>query len=169
MRATRELQILLILGTMSLSLVGCGERLPPGMPRPVPCKIFVTQGGKPLESAVVRLAPIDGNTWDAVGRTDTSGKATVYTMDRYKGAVPGKYKVVVRKTEQNDPGKVLSSEEFQRLQALGRDMSVASFNLVEPQFGDLEQTSLEIEVAKGTPDHTLDVGKAVRIKITMQD
>jgi len=89
-------------------------------------------------------------------------------MDRYKGAVPGKYKVVVRKTENVDPG-VLSSEEFQRLQALGRDMSVASFNLVEAQFGDLEQTSLEIEVAKGTPDHTLDVGKAVRIRITMQD
>jgi len=153
---------------MSLFLVGCGERLPPGMPRPVPCRIVVIQEDKLLEDAVVRLAPIDGNTWDAVGRTDTSGKATVYTMDRYKGAVPGKYKVVVRKTENTDPG-VLSSEEFQRLQALGRDMSVASFNLVEAQFGDLEQTSLEIEVAKGTPDHTLDVGKAVRIRITMQD
>ena len=165
MRTARNLQILLILTTMVPFFAGCGEKLPSGMPRPVPCEIVVIQEGEPLEGAVVRLVPVDGTPWDAVGRTDASGRTSTYALDRYKGAVPGKYKVVVSKTEQGGQTEPLSSEEYQRLQMQGQDMSVLSFNLVAEQYGEVEQTPLEIEVAKGTPTHTLDVGKAVRIVI----
>ena len=166
MKTTRDLQILLILIAMVLPIAGCGgEKLPPGMPTPVPCEIVVMQEGQPLEGAMVRLLPADGGSWDAIGRTDASGKAVVYVMDKYKGAIPGKYKVIVNKIEQDDPGPVLSTEEYQALVAQGRNTSVASFYLVEEQYRNSSKTTLEIEVVKGTPVYTVDIGKAVRIKI----
>ena len=157
---TDTLQTLLMLTAVALPLIGCGgEKLPPGMPPPVPCEIVVTQEGQPLAGAVVRLQPIDNSDWSAVGRTDESGKLTVYTADRFKGAVPGKYKVIVSKTE-TEKGKAVSSAE-----AEGRDTSPASYYLVGEQYQSASKTPLEIEVSKGTPTHTVDVGKAVRIKI----
>ena len=163
MHTIRNLQIFLVWGTVVLLLTGCGEKLPPGMPSPVPCEVIVTQEGKPLEGAVVRLHSLDdsNSAWTAVGRTDTSGKVTIYTLDQYKGAVPGKYKVIVSKTETEEPtGPAVSSEE-----ALRRDTSLASFYLVEEKYGMASTTTLEIEAVKGTSTHTVDVGKAVRIKI----
>ena len=156
----RNLFLILVSTAVILPLTGCGEKFPDGMPPPVPCEIIVMQDGNPLEGAVVRLQPIGDSSWDAVGRTDASGKAVVYTMDQYKGAVAGKYKVIVSKTETEESKGVVSSEE-----ALGRDTSLASFYLVEEQFGMASTTTLEIEAVKGTPTHTVDVGKAVRIKI----
>jgi len=133
----------------TVALTGCGEKLPPGMPPLVPCEIIVMQEDKPLEGAVVRLQPTDNSSsWTAMGRTDSSGKMTVYTMDKYKGAVPGKYKVIVAKTE---------SEA-----AAGQPVS--SFYVVDQQYGSASTTPIEIDVAKGTATHTVDVGTAVRIK-----
>lgn len=157
---TRTLQTLFILTAVALTLIGCGGvKLPPGMPPPVPCEIVVTQEGQPLEGAVVRLQPVDNSDWSAVGRTDESGKLTIYTADKFKGAVPGKYKVIVSKIE-TEKGKGVSSAD-----AEGRDTSSASYHLVDGQYRSASKTPLEIEVAKGTPTHTVDVGKAVRNKV----
>ena len=162
MTTIRNLQILFVLIALVL-LAGCGgQKLPDGMPQPVTCEITVTQDGKPLEGAVVRLHSEENHSWTAVGRTEASGKAVIYTLDQYKGAVPGKYKVIVSKTE-TETGVGVSSEEAQ-----GRDTSLASFALVEDVYGMASTTTLAIEVAKGTPAHTVDVGKAVRIKIDNQ-
>jgi len=160
MKTIHHLSALFILTALLLPFTGCGEQYPDGMPPPVPCEIIVLQEGSPLGGAVVRLHPMDDNTWNAVGRTDTSGKAILYTDDRFRGTVPGKYKVIVSKTETEEPGQVLSSEEAQ-----GRDTSLASFYLVEEQYGMASTTPLEIEVVRGTPTHTVDVGEAVRVKI----
>ena len=117
---------------------------------------------------MVRLLSMDGNTWNTLGVTDTSGKATVYTLDRHKGAVPGKYKVIVSK-EEYDSGDPLPPEYRQGQpvppEVLRGLRPVASYNLVEAQYGSETTTPLEIEVSKGTRTHTVDVGKAVRIKI----
>jgi len=163
MKITCHLPIFLVLTAVALPLTGCGgKQLPPGMPPPVPCEIIVIQEDKPLEGAVVRLHPVDdsNSSWTAMGRTDASGKAVIYTLDQYKGAVPGKYKVIVSKTETEDPGPPVPSAEAQ-----GRGRPLGSFYLVEEQYGTASTTTLEIEVAKGTPTHTVDVGKAVRIRI----
>lgn len=143
MKTVRDLPMFLVLTIMVLLLTGCGKKLPPGMPSPVPCEIIVMQEDKPLEDAVVRLQPTDNSSWTAAGRTDSSGKAIVYTMDQYKGAIPGKYKVSVSKT-------VMEAAD--------------GFYLVDRQYGSASTTPLEIDVAKGTAAYTVDVGKAVRIK-----
>jgi hypothetical protein len=171
MRTIRVVQILFLLSAIVLPFAGCGgEKLPAGMPPPVPCEIVVTQDGQPLEGAIVRLVPTDGSEWNSLGRTDASGKMTAYTLDRYKGAVPGKYKVAVSKTEQDAPsGPELSFEERQKMILQGQTPPEApmpaSYNLVEVQYADVTTTPLEIEVKKGSPSHKVDVGKAVRVKI----
>jgi hypothetical protein len=157
----RNLLALFVLTAVVLPLSGCGgEQLPPGMPPPVPTEIIVMQGGSPLSGAVVRLHPVDGSPWTAGGRTDASGTAVVITADRFRGAVPGKYKITVSKTESPQPGAPLPSGETD-----GVATSPASYNLVEAQFGLVSTTTLEIEVSRGTPTHTVDVGTAVRIRI----
>ena len=161
MITTRNLLILCVLTAIVLPVAGCGgEKLPPGMPTPVPCEIIVMQEGKPLEGAVVRLHSENTDQWTAVGRTDATGKAAIYTADRYKGAIPGKYKVIVSKTEMDKPSAARPSEETQ-----GDSASLASYQLVEAQFGMASSTTLEVDVVKGTPTYTVDAGKAVRIKI----
>jgi len=144
MKTFRALPTFLVLTAMVVPLIGCGEKLPPGMPSPVPCEITVTQEDQPLAGAVVKLQPTDNSSWTAMGRTDASGKVIIYTKDEYKGAVPGKYKVIVTKAE------------------IGTD---ASFYLVDQQYGSASTTPLEIDVVKGKATYTVDVGKAVRIKV----
>ena len=157
---TRNLSILLVLTVMALPLAGCGgEQLPPGMPPPVPTDIIVTQEGQPLAGAVVRLVPADDdNPWDAIGRTDATGRAVVHTMDRFRGAVPGNYKVVISRTEQEqvDPAEVVGGGE-------GRPLG--THNLVEERFLSAATTPLEITAVRGTPTHTVDAGAVVRIRI----
>jgi len=131
------------------------------MPPPVPTEITVMQGGNPLGGAVVRLQPVDDSPWTAMGRTDASGRAIVYTMDRFRGAVPGRHKVTVSKTEMDAPPPPRPSGETEGL-ALP---SPASFNLVDAQFMSAATTTLEIEAVRGTPTHTVDVGQAVRVRI----
>ena len=162
MNTIRNLLTLCVVTVMALPLTGCGEKLPDGMPTPVPCEIVVMQESTPLVGAVVRLHSESDSRWTAMGRTDESGKAVIYTLDRYKGAVPGKYKVLVTKTETDKPAETGSSQSSEGTQAT---TTLASYNVVEERFGAAATTTLEIEVAKGTPSHTLDVGRAVRLKI----
>jgi hypothetical protein len=150
-----------LLGVIAMLIAGCGEKLPDGMPKPVPCEIIVTQEGAPLEGALVSLQPSDEGKWSAVGKTDATGKAIVFTMDRYRGAVPGQYKVLVTKTETEQSRGPVSSDDV----AAGRSTSLASFDLVEEQYGNPITTPLEIEVAKGTVTYPVDAGKAVRNKL----
>ena len=165
MKTTRNLLTLFVVTALVLPLAGCGgEILPDGMAPPVPTEIVVMQDGRPLEGAGVVLQPVDNSPWTAVGLTDAAGRAIVYTMDRHRGAVPGQYKVLVRKTEQED-APILSSEEANRLAAEGRLSAPSSFNLVDTQFGAASTTPLEIEAVRGTSTHTVDVGAAVRIRI----
>jgi hypothetical protein len=160
MKMTCNSKIVLLLGVTTMLIAGCGEKLPDGMPKPVPCEIIVTQDGTPLEGALVSLQPSGDGKWSSVGKTNATGKAAVFTLDRYKGAVPGKYKVVVSKTETESRGPVSSDDV-----AAGRSTSLASFDLVEEKYGNPITTPLEIEVVKGTVGYPVDAGKAVRNKL----
>lgn len=160
MKLTYDLKFVFVLCSMMLFVAGCGEKLPAGMPKPVPCEVIVTQEDKPLENALVSLQPSDGKQWSAVGNTDATGKAIVFTTDRYKGAVPGKYKVLVSKTETEQSKGPVSSDE-----AAGRNTSLGGYYLVEEKYGNPITTPIEIEVVKGTTEYPVDAGKAIRIKM----
>ena len=146
---------------LALFLIGCaGQKYPDGMPKLVPCEITLQQEGQPFADAVVTLIPADvENKWSASGRTDTSGKAIIYTWGKYEGAAEGTYKVVLNKTESVGAPPSASSEEE------ARRPPDKFFDLVEEIYGDKEKTPLEIELKKGTKSFSLDAGKAVRTPI----
>lgn len=148
------------LALTTLVLLGCtGQKRPEGMPALVPCSIKVTQEGTSLADATVSITPIGGDAkWTADGRTDSSGLAKMYTWSLHEGVVPGKFKVVVGKVETETLPPQSSDDPTP-------SKTPDSFNLVEEQYGELGTTTLEIEVAKGTKEYTVDVGKAVRNKI----
>jgi hypothetical protein len=61
----------------------------------------VKHNGNPVEGAVVSFVPTQSteDTSTAVGTTDASGKYVLTTRASGDGAIPGEYKVSIRKTE----------------------------------------------------------------------
>ena len=88
-----------------LCLAGCGESAGPvDRERTVPVTGTVTYNGTPVADASVSLVPETpvgeaASKKGAFGKTDASGKFTLTTFEPGDGAVPGNYKVTVRKYE----------------------------------------------------------------------
>jgi len=163
---------LFVLIVFSFTWTGCnsGPALPPDLPKLSPCVITVTQDGAPLDGAMVSLLSMDGNQqWFPGGRTDASGKVELFTNGRYKGVPHGKYKIVITKTETDPstlgpaPDKDASGYDAWLRQSAAEVLQ--SYSSVEKQYAKAETTPLEIDMAGGKVDKTVDVGKKVRDKI----
>ena len=127
-----------------LLLTGCQkENRPEGMPKLTPVVLTFQQSGAPLSGAVVSLVPIDSanSRWNAGGTTDPQGKLKVKTLAQYDGAVPGKYKITVIKTER---------------ELLPEGMTMAERMKYKPKppvehahkkYADKKSTPLEVEVS----------------------
>jgi len=163
------LSILLLLATVLMT--GCGEKLPPGMPKLYPVIVTVTQEGTPLAGAIVQLIPEDPAhaAWGPGGMTDASGVAVLRTNGPYKGAPLGKYKVVVTKSEIESPpsppprGPGVTREDVGRYQALLNRLK--AYNYVETQYGSATDTPLEVEITAKVKNYTFDAGKPIKVAI----
>ena len=84
------------------TVVGCGKRRPSDFPAVYPCKITVTDAGKPIKDARVVLTPLNGyGNLIVTGTTDSSGTAPIVTaMHTYfeYGVPEGEYEVEISKT-----------------------------------------------------------------------
>ena len=90
---------------LALALTGCGGK------RPVPVQGVLTLEGTPVTDATVVYMP-DGPEGGrpATGFTAPDGKFELTTYKLHDGALPGKYRVLVRKTEAaKDPGAAARS------------------------------------------------------------
>jgi hypothetical protein len=67
-------------------------------PRRVPVSGMVVHRGQPVAEATVIFEPV-GSTPAATGKTDAAGRFQLTTFDASDGAVPGDYKVAVRKVQ----------------------------------------------------------------------
>lgn len=85
------------LAGVCLILAGCSSDVP-GRPKPVPVDGKLLWEGKPVEGATVVFMPED-HGFAAAGRTDSEGRFRVQTFNKDDGAVPGKFKIAVRKFE----------------------------------------------------------------------
>ena len=141
------------------------------MPPLHPCHVTITQEGKPLEGANVRLhASGAGTKWHSSGMTNASGAADLVTQGQFRGVPEGTYKITVQKEE------VVSLATPEQLAALekakaenpkwydGPKIKQEFWQLVEKDYTLVESTTLEITVSKGQNNVSLDVGKAVRVK-----
>jgi hypothetical protein len=82
-------------------LAGCGggeDKWTQERPKPVPAGGTVLYKNEPVEGATVTFVPT-GTAQAAIGQTDASGKFQLQTYQPGDGAVPGDYKVTVRKVE----------------------------------------------------------------------
>jgi hypothetical protein len=79
-----------------LVLTGCGKK--DTRPRRVQVTGAVLHMGQPVDHATVIFEPA-GSTPAATGLTDASGQFKLTTYDADDGAVPGEYKVAIRKVE----------------------------------------------------------------------
>ena len=82
---------------------GCGgKKSVPGRPDTVPVKVVVTYKGQPVADANVQFLPAAAGDATsgvaATGITDAQGTARLTTFDQNDGAVPGAYRVCIRKS-----------------------------------------------------------------------
>jgi len=144
-------RLLLISLLLLVTCAGCfgGPQKPAGLPELHPLTLTLTQDGQPLADAIVSLKSLDNaNIWAVGGTSDTQGAVKVMTAGDFPGAPAGQYKVTVIKTETEVNGKIKT------------DYSVIDQKLISST-----TTLLEVDVTPGKNTATLDVGKAVRIKV----
>ena len=159
-------------------VVGCGDSSrPDGMPALYPVTITLTQEKVPLEGASVNLVSADAsNPWSAGGRTDAKGVAIIYARPDFKGAVAGKYKLVITKKEietragagaARNPNVPTHAEDGSPIAWTGNEgpRIMEEWTLIDPKYTKLETTPLEIEVTPQGCTESFDLGKAVREKL----
>ncbi len=134
------------------------------MPELVPLTLTITQEGKPLAGAFVTLYPDDGSQWSAGGESNESGEVALFTRSQFRGVAPGKFNVTVAKMEQTestfqgDPEK--DPEGYNRAESRRIMYSLVDPNLLQPS-----TTTLTVTVEPEKLSETLDIGKAVRVKM----
>ena len=92
-----------------LFLVGCGGADMAGRPARVPAGGVVMMNGEPISGATVVFSPVSHQE-GASAVTDDEGRFRLRTFDPDDGAVPGMYKVTIRKVEML-PGRPVRSGE----------------------------------------------------------
>jgi len=152
--------------------LGCGPKLPPGMPKLYPVTVTVTfDDGKPVDNANVKFRltdPVLPRTWLHAGTTDSAGKVILMTEGGYAGIPVGKYSVTIEKFEtekQTDPSVAAPSDQKAGPPPMPTPGTVVPrWQLVEDAYLDHAKTPLKnIEVTAGTKEMTLSAGKEQRI------
>jgi hypothetical protein len=140
-----------------LVVAGCSNgntTKPEGFPILYPVTLIMTQEGKPLtETTVTLIAEDQSMKWGTSGFSNAEGKIKLKTGG-FIGVPVGKFKIVVTKTVSEG---VLDSRDE------AGDSKV--YTLVEKIYTDPLTTPLTLDVTAQTREFTLDVGKAVRIRI----
>jgi len=159
--------------TLVLCLIsGCKQKpRPDGFPDLYPCTITITQEGKPLEGADVRLMPESGTAlWITAGKTNASGVAKLSTHADYVGAPAGTYKVLVSKyvtapSQYPVPAKDASGDEVSAWRAKVAVEVCPVTRHVKPEFDDVKMTPHSITITKGSNKGTFDVGEAIQEEV----
>jgi hypothetical protein len=99
----RSCRFITLLCSAVLLICGCSTK-PDDRPHRTPAGGSVLYKGQPVADATVLFEPV-GATPAAAGQTDAKGSYQLQTFDPADGAVPGEYKVAIRKVEITRGGK----------------------------------------------------------------
>ncbi|MDR3234606.1 MAG: lipoprotein [Planctomycetaceae bacterium] len=157
---------------VTLMLSGCGQKLPPGMPKLYETGLTITQDGSPLTKANVTVISGDYSKlpYSGGGQTDAGGQLRLTTEGRYRGLPAGQYIVTVSKVEGPDialPAKVVTDAEIAEFDKLTAEIRQKSFEVVGEEFADTETSPLRLEVPKRKTSVTLDVSPKVQRKLAV--
>jgi hypothetical protein len=95
----RSQRVLFCLLLVSLPLSACSDGGPKNRRPTKKVTVIVTQKGTPVEGATVTFINQEGEPAIAYGKTDAQGKAAMKTYVEGDGAVLGKHKVLIEKSE----------------------------------------------------------------------
>jgi len=138
-----------------LTLSGCSEPRPEGLPKLYPVTLQFTQGGQPCVEAAVSLIPEPGSPWGTGGITDVNGRVTLSTHGKYPGIPAGNYKITVSKTEIELVGPAP--------QGMGEIQATNAYSVIDPVYTLPSTTTLAIEVGEGTKTFPpFELGEKVR-------
>ena len=134
-------QIAVILAAWTTFAAGCSQG---GVPGTAPVDGKVTYNGQPVAGATVSFVS-EGDARMAVGVTNENGIYQLVTLDT-NGAMPGKYTVLVTKTESvPDPGAPVSMDEAAKNMGKPKDPK----KLLPSKYSDPAKTPLKFEVQAG--------------------
>jgi len=139
----------------SMMLSGCGNGgRPADLPKPTSCVLTIQyEDGSPVADAVVMLYPVEGK-WYSNGKTNASGEVAVAVSGQFAGAVPGEYKVTVKKQDvQFPPGYDPESENPKQAEATITDY-------ISKEFVAPTTTPLKLTVGNSKVRETFQVKKA---------
>lgn len=167
----KHIVLLSMVASLLTFAVGCGQKLPPGMPKLYKTTIVIMQDGKPLPEANVVVVHEDftSNPWTSGGVTDSEGKVLLKTEGQYVGVPQGNYLVAVSKVE-GPPGlelpkNVNTDAEIRAYDKIFKEIQDNSVEVVDKKFMDSKATPLKIEVQAKSSEHILDVSPAVKNKV----
>jgi len=145
---------LFTLAAILLLAAGCGETVDKskaGRPATVTAKGTVSYNGKPLDGAVIVLAPKQSTGIAASGISDSNGAFDLQAFPPDSGAVPGDYHVIITK---------MSTPE-QKIIEGGGDGSQSgppSVSLIPKKYGRPDQSKLSATIpAAGTETLKFDL------------
>lgn len=142
-RTMQRIFLAIFLAALSLNFIGCGTQ----SHGTIPVSITITQKGSPLEGATVTLLSADGNSTS--GLTDSSGVATMETIEGWKGALPGEYGVSIKKWESRTvPSPSPDSPDDTR--------SIRENKLPE-KYGEHSSSGFKLTVGKKAVQETFDI------------
>ncbi|MDR1269700.1 MAG: carboxypeptidase-like regulatory domain-containing protein [Planctomycetaceae bacterium] len=148
---------------------GCGQSLPPDLPKLYSVSMTITQEDKPLPDAVVFMINENpASKWTAGGLTNQNGIVNLRTNGQFNGVPLGTYKMTVRKTESPDStllNEISESEQPQEYARIRKQIEENTFELVEEQFSDFQTSPLSAEITPDKSTFKIDVGKPVRRKL----
>jgi len=133
--------------------LGCGTDLPEDARPTQPVSVTVTYNGQPIEGAIITFVSEESEPVAAYGRTDANGVARMKTYVEGDGAVIGKHKVTIAKTE-------TTGEEVAEQTAENYDPAELNPNYVPPtvkyiipqKYMAPDTSGLTAEVTESGPD-----------------
>lgn len=159
-------------------MIGCGQKLPKGMPKLTSLSIKISYtGGKPVDGATIMMVaenPAEtGGRWTVTGITDGQGIAEMVTLGQYKGVPAGKYVVIVSKIiseGEPQPGPASDDEGAKALEEWKKSKNKEKrFSLIEEKFGTKAGGLTANVVAGQAGSLEFEVGKEIRVNIPIEN
>ncbi len=138
------------------ALAGCGaadDAYKKSRPKTVNAMGSISYDGKPLDLAIIVLEPQAQGGVAAMGRSDANGKFSLDAFPPDPGAVPGSYRVSVKKTE---PSKTAAADPADHDAPPPETEGPKS--LIPPEYNEFETSGLTLEVpAEGSDSLKLEL------------
>jgi hypothetical protein len=135
-----QIQFFVVL-TVTLVLTGCGGAKIPGL---VPAEGVVLLEGQPVDGVSIVFTPAPGSGGDhyATSISQSNGKFVLETVGN-RGALPGKYEVVLSKKTTTS---TVSPEETERLANAGRSIPADTTYHIPWKYEETRTSGIVIEI-----------------------